>query len=503
MPDLPVAGRKVVYWPDSPGTNSNERAQELAKEADEVKILITSDKPEGWNATAALLEGWDKNKFLEWAKPRTVIVLAKEIAPPEETAPTETQLIAVERLGLAQSKGGIPICNAANVVRFLEGTPEYSEHLWHDDFTGSIYTTKGEWTDSKTNDLMIYLQRELGMHKISDANVEAAIRFYASQHRRHQVRDWLNTLEWDKVERIGEFFPKYLGATRTASHFAFSSNFWVSLVKRIFEPGCQSDYMVILEGIQGIGKTRAFQIIGGSWYAEVGITADSEDFERQLQGKILIEIAELHSFSKADQSRIKQIITKRVDRYREKYGKFALDHPRQGLLVGTTNEAEWIKDQTGGRRFWPIKCGEIDLKAIQKDRPQLFAEACIRYRSGDPGYLIPKVEVAELQEDRRESEPWEELLKEKLGLVHRITAVEAMAMLGIPSERMDNRLAKRVAHALKRLGFGTKLFKIQGEVKRFWYKNGSKELENPPRRLRNKSDSAEPVHHVDKGFLAD
>jgi hypothetical protein len=471
---LDVTGRKVVYWPTAPGTGAHPQAKALAKTAEEVKVLITGDKSPGWNAMAAVAEGWDTKKFIEWAKPRSVVVLAEKIVPVEETPPTESQAAALERLGLMTAKGGAPICNSANVMRYLENSGAFKDKLWQDDFVHQMLTPHGPWTDSRSDDLMIFLQAELGMHRLTSAQVTTAIGHFARLNRRHQVRDWLNKLVWDKKERIGTFFPDYCGASRTASHYAFSSNFWVMLVHRIFEPGCQADYMVVLEGDQGIGKTRAFQAIGGDWYAEVGITADSEDFERQLQGKILIEIAELHSFSKAEQSRVKQIITKRVDRYREKYGKLAEDHPRQGLLVGTTNETEWIKDQTGGRRFWPVKCGEIKVKAIQGDREQLFAEAVLRYREGDPGYYLPELEVVELQEQRREVEPWEELLKEKTMLLERISLVEAMALLGIPNERMDNRLSKRVAQALRRLGFAAKSFKIQGEVKRFWYKNGVK-----------------------------
>lgn len=468
---MDVTGRKIVYWPTSPGSGALSRAQAMALLALEVKVLITSDQPVGWNVATAVSEGWDVKRFIEWAKPRTVPVIP---TPPEDSPPNETQQAKVERLGLMVAKGGAPICNMANALLYLERCSEYKDKLWHDDFTGQMRTDNGSWTDLKTLQLLARMQSELGMHRLSSTQVHDAVVCFATEHHKHQVRDWLDKLVWDKKERIGTFFPDYCGATRTASHFAFSSNFWVMLVHRIFEPGCQADYMVVLEGAQGIGKTRAFQTIGGEWYAEVGITADSEDFERQLQGKILVEIAELHSFSKADQSRIKQIITKRVDRYREKYGRDAVDHPRQGILVGTTNETEWIKDQTGGRRFWPIKCGEIDIKGIARDREQFFAEAILRYREGDPGYYLPELEVIELQEQRREAEPWEELLKEKMTLIERITLVEAMALLGIPNERMDGRLSKRVAHALKRLGFNTKSFTIGGESKRFWYKNGVK-----------------------------
>lgn len=470
--DLDVTGRKIVYWPTAPGTESHGKAQKLATVAEEVKVLVTGDKPSGWNAIAALNEGWDTKKFIEWARDRLIMVIAVS-NDPLDTAPTESQQAIVDRLGLAKSTNGVPVCNAANVVKYMNRCGDFTNRIWFDEFTNQVCADQGGWAHIRTLQLMVKLQSELGLHRLTSQNVDDAVEMYANENRRHSVRYWLHGLKWDGKKRIGTFFPDYCGATPTASHFAFSSNFWIMLAHRIYEPGCQADYMIILEGDQGIGKTRAFRTIGGDWYAEVGITADSEDFERQLQGKILVEIAELHSFSKSEQSRVKQIITKRIDRYREKYGKVAVDHPRQGLLVGTTNETEWIKDQTGGRRFWPVRCGAIDTNAILRDRDQLFAEAVLRYREGDPGYLVPVDEVKLLQEERREVEPWEELLKEKTMLLGRVTTVEAMALLGIPNERMDNRLSKRVSQALRRLGFASKPFRVEGELKRYWYKNGS------------------------------
>lgn len=470
-PEIVVKGRKVVYWPTAPGNDATTKAKAMAADAAEVKVLITTGQPDGWNASIAHSEGWNIDKFIEWAKPRSILVIPETKISADESPANENQQETLERLGMIVSAQGTPICNAANIVKFLENTPSFKDHLWYDEFLCQVMTDDGPWNDAKTNALMINIQRSLGLHRLSSQHVSDAVTFFANTDKRHQVRDWLNCLKWDNKERIGNFFPSYMGAAPTASNYAFSSNFWVALVKRAYEPGCQSDYMIVLEGAQGIGKTRSFRIIGGQWYAEIGITADSEDFERQLQGKILVEIAELHSFSKSDQSRIKQIITKCVDRYREKYGRIAIDHPRQCLLVGTTNETEWIKDQTGGRRFWPIKCGAIDSEMIKHDRSQLFAEAVERYKGGDPGYFVPKDEVIELQEQRREHEPWEEVLREKLLIVNRLSMTEAMGYLDIPKERMDNRVSRRVAQVLKRLGYHSRIFTIAGESKRFWSKN--------------------------------
>lgn len=477
----PIYGRKVVLWPDAdkPGIAAmNGLAKFLADKCPAIKILKPKDKPEGWDAADAQQEGITPEVITPWIRETPLFTIHISLpSAPEETLPTESQYAAISRLGLAVSDHGKPICNAGNVVRFLQNDTDFNGHIWFDEFSAQIMTDTvsppHSWNDTTTNNLMISLQTNFGLHRITAQMVYDGISFVAHQNKRHQVRDWLTSLEWDGKERIGNFFITHMGADASGSIRAFGNNFWVLMVKRIMQPGCQADYMVVLEGGQGIGKTRALRIIGGPWYAEVGITADSEDFERQLQGKVLVEIAELHSFSKADQSRIKQIITKCVDRYREKYGKIAVDHPRQCVLAGTTNESEWIKDQTGGRRFWPIHCGDINLDTISRDRDQLFAEAFQCVKDGDEGYLVPTDETFELQEARREHDDWEDALRDKISFIEQVTLLEAMNLLGIPMERMDGRAHKRVAHVLKQLGFKRKVSRIEGELKRLWVRNGA------------------------------
>jgi len=464
--------RQVLYWPDAGEAGIKKRTVAYAQHAAQLKRISTLKMPKGFNAKTALDDGWTFNAMVEWAKPRAeVIPSVPELT--EETPPTESQYSLLEKAGLAMSKDGKPICNAANVVRLL--THEFRGRIWFDEFTNEIYTDKDgltvPWSDSKTTALMIKLQDQLGMHRVTSNMVHDGISYFALTDKRHQVRDWLKSLVWDGEERLSAFSGDYLGAERSTSVDAFGKNFFVSMVKRAMRPGSQADHMVVLEGSQGIGKTRAMQVIGGAWYAEVGITADSEDFERQLQGKLLVEIAELNSFSKADQSRIKQIITKRVDRYREKYGRIAIDHPRSCVLVGTTNESEWIKDQTGGRRFWPIKCGRIDFEAIKRDREQLFAQAMVRLDEGDEGYLVPTEETQQLQAERRESHPWEELLETALVGRSTVTRNEALALVGVPNERMNSANSKTVAHILRSIGFSTKSFTIRGEFKRMWHRD--------------------------------
>src|SRR5207302_6188158 len=131
------------------------------------------------------------------------------------------------------------------------------------------------------------------------------------------------------------------------------------------------DNMLVLDGTQGIGKSSALRAIAGEWFAEQHESATSKDFYQVLQGKMLVEISEMDSFSRAEVTKVKQVVTCTNDRFRESYGRRAEDHPRQCIFVGTSNK--WTHDdETGARRFWPIDCrGTVDVAAIAAVRPQL------------------------------------------------------------------------------------------------------------------------------------
>lgn len=502
----PIYGRKAAMWPDAdkPGIEAMQGISALlAPHTTEnaIKILDVTGKPDGWDAADA--RDMMPDVFNAWCK-QTVYVDIKTLVIQnniviEKPKPSESQQILIQRLGL-EAPNGKPVCNAANVVRFLSRHEDFKGHIWWDDFYQIAMTDFGnayrQWTDHDTNELMIFLQDSIGMFKATALQVLDGVTFYSRKNRRHIVKDWMHSLVWDGKQRIADFFINYIQAEPTGSNKAFGNNFWVSMVKRIMYPGCQCDHMVVLEGDQGIGKTKTFQTIGGEWYAEVGIAADSEDFERQLQGKMLVEIAELNSFSRSDQSRIKQIITKKVDRYREKFGRIAIDHPRQCVLVGTTNETEWIKDQSGGRRFWPIKCGQADIDAIARDRDQLFAEAVHNFKDGDEGYLVPVEETKQLQEDRREQDVWEEILYPHLLLLNRITLGEAMKLIGVQNEKMNGPYGKRTASCLVKLGFYSKPARNQGKLMKMWFRKVGVTSSEVTEAVTNFSDDSYPVTSV-------
>jgi predicted P-loop ATPase len=233
--------------------------------------------------------------------------------------------------------------------------------------------------------------------------VRGAVELIARQRRRNPLQEYLNTLpKWDGVQRLEQFFHRYFGvAEDTAYTQAAGKNFLISMVARAYRPGCQVDHLPVLEGPQGNKKTSALRAIGGEWFTEMQESIDSKDFLQNLQGRWLVEISEMDSFNRGQITKVKSIITCTVDRFRPSYGRRAADHPRQCVMAGTTNKSDWNRDETGARRFWPIRCdGDIDLDSLKRDRDQLFAEAVYRYRAGESWWEMPKDETLQEQKKR-------------------------------------------------------------------------------------------------------
>lgn len=472
-PRLKTKDRKIVYWPTAPGTNATMRAKKMAKDAEEVKVLVTQGQPEGWNAMTAVADGWDIKQFLEWAKPRSVVVMNEihiHTAEDEIPAPTKSQIEKLEENGLAQT-GGKPIADISNINLFLE-RDKCGDHIWYDTFHHKIFHDMDEiptpWSDHDTLKLTAKLQAEYGFRRIGDETVFKGVQLYAMNNPRSEPRDWIRKIKWDGVSRISNFLHECLGAESTAYMSAASHNFWVGLIARIFEPGCQNDSMMVLEGSQGARKTSALRMIGGPWYAEIRGDMTSTKFLLSLHGRVLLEISELDAFNKTEVTTIKQVISCPVDSFVPPYGRVVQKFPRTCVFVGTTNKDYYLRDETGGRRFWPVKCGDINLEKIKTLRPQLFAEAFELFMRKEPWWIMPDSETKEVQEDRRHRSAWEEKLEESLLITNFITLKDVMLSLGFDESRIEHRHEEKVISILRKIGFERRSKWIDGSLKRGW-----------------------------------
>lgn len=493
----PLHGRQVLLWPDADagGIEGMRRiAERLAPHCPEVKILDVAGQPDGWDAADAFGEGWTWPQLLEWAKPRAkVYEPAPAPAPPKvvdldarrkaKQSPAEklpqfaSQYAMWEQLGLVLSNNGAPIPNLDNVMRVLEGWPEFKGALWFDEFSDRILTTwrsgdrvgAREWSDGDTLALTVWLQRDIGIRRIGDETVGKAVRACAARDTRNAPRDWLDLLEWDGVERLPQFFPDAVGAEDNEYTRAVGQNLFVAMVARVYRPGCMMRHVVCLEGPQDLGKSSVLNAIGGDWYMEVAERVDSPEFFLVIQGKLLCEIAEFDSFSKAETTRIKQVISNRSDRFRAKYDRNAQDHPRKCVFVVTTNDRRYLRDATGGSRFWPIRCRELNLAMILDNRAQYFAEAVHKFKAGATWWEVPKEKAVEEQEARRQIDAWEEHLGEWLVGKTETTSKEILSdALRIDPGRQEHKHTIRLSGVMQKLGWFQLTAWRSGRSTRVW-----------------------------------
>jgi predicted P-loop ATPase len=300
--------------------------------------------------------------------------------------------------------------------------------------------------------------QHLGLKQLSKDVMHQAVDIRAQECGFHPVRDYLEGLEWDGTSRISSLFTRYFGAEETDYAMAIGTMFPIAMVARIYEPGCKADHMVVLEGPQGTMKSTACAVLGGRWFSDSlpDVTA-AKDASQHLRGKWLMEVPEMHAMDRADTARLKAFLTRTTERYRPSYGRREVIEPRQCVFIGTTNKTIYLRDETGGRRFWPIKTTTIDIDALVRDRDQLFAEAVARYQEGKswwPDKDFERQSIMPEQAQRYESDVWEEVIAEYLKTRTKVTVGEvARYALFIETSRVGTADQRRITTAMEQVGW--------------------------------------------------
>lgn len=490
----PLVGRKLVLWPDADNSHTYPKghgragevmdyrdqpgpatmhkiAAKLHGKASELRVLDVRDVAvDGWDAADALAEGWTEKHTIAWARTRVrpyetagVVDLAdfktakrRERKPDEaERTPPVSQYGLWEELGLDLNERGAPVTNLSNVLKIFERHPHVKDLIHYDEFYQRYLHRDGrEWQEVDELTLATWIQRECRFRTCNPLLVHQAAMVAARWNVTNEPRDWIESLAWDGTPRLDLFFTDALGARDSEYTRRASRNFWLGMVARVFRPGCRLRHVVVLEGAQNKGKSFALAKIGGRWYAEASESVMSKDFYLMLQGKFLIEIAELDAFSRADIRRIKQIISSPTDRFRAPYARTAQDYPRQCVFAGTTNEDAYLSDVTGGTRFWPIPTGEIRLDLIEDNREQLFAEARLAVDAGESWWHMPGEATRKAQESRRQHDEWEDVIADYLIGRDEVRLQDVMVeALKIDIAKQDRVAQLRAANAMRVCGF--------------------------------------------------
>lgn len=315
-------------------------------------------------------------------------------------------------------ESGKPMKTTDNVLIILENDPNLKGKFVFEEFSNRILCMGAlpwinspeirDWTDNDDAGLRHYIEKVYGVtgkDRISDA-----VSLCCHRNKINAVQDYLRGLPaWDGTPRVETLFIKYLGAADCVYTRAVARTSLTAAVARAMQPGVKYDYMPVLAGPQGLGKSTLLRKLAPRWFNDSLQSFDGKDAYETIQGSWIMELAELVGMSKADDNKIKQFLSKQEDIFREPYGRRTGRYPRRCVFFGTTNEEEFLRDHTGNRRFWPVECGvqqpvksvftELDAEVLQ-----IWAEALVMWGNGEKLYLPPELEVYAKQAQEEHSE---------------------------------------------------------------------------------------------------
>jgi predicted P-loop ATPase len=297
-------------------------------------------------------------------------------------------------------------------------------------------------------------------------HIRQALEAIAQQAPRDEMTDWLDSLHWDQTARLDHLAADAFGTDDELARSALK-NHLVACVARQYKPGTKYDHMVILEGEQGTKKSTAITALFGPEYvSEIHGEPASRDALLLLRGKLVADLTELSAMRRADLERFKAWITLTVDEYRAPYARLPVLSPRRFVLMGTTNQHEYLSDSTGNRRFVPVRCGEINLDYLRECRAQLFAEAVVAYRDGYAFHALPLDMAKEAQAARVLSDPWTPLLAEKLIGKTETSVGQCLDIIDILNKDRSAAIDQRVCGCLRTLDEIAAWSVLDGDAKR-------------------------------------
>jgi hypothetical protein len=329
----------------------------------------------------------DRETVLDFCKTYGVKI-KMQIAVKESIA--DARKAAMDLRGLIADKNGGPVPNMTNIKRVL-----CTEEGWTGTFAKSLFDDAvwlrrpdtRQLNDDDVLKVMEIMQSDL-FPSIGVETVRHGVQAAAAGNTFHPVREYLESLPWDGVSRAGRLFTAYFPCASDDPEYlsAVGEKFLVGAVARVMHPGCKVDTMPVIAGNQGQKKSSGLAaLVGDQWYGNDMPDMTQKDAKEWLRGKWVAEIGELSSMRGKDIEHVKNFLSTTSDSYRKSYGHVTQTYPRQTVFAGTVNGNEYLSDETGNRRFWPLQMIEgaiVDVVGLERDRGQIWAEALHLYRNG-------------------------------------------------------------------------------------------------------------------------
>lgn len=454
------------------------------------------DFPAGFGAAMADLQKWDENSTDDFLYKYGHDGLGTELQQrlrkkqgyvehadplPDSPEPEVMPTGASWEYKLIRRNEALVSC-LANVYDVLTNSEDWKGVIAFDEFAQRVVKLKpppylgganGEWESTDDSRTAMAISR---IYKFTPSSqlVAESIEVIARANGFHPVRRWLRGLKWDGVTRVDDWLCDFLGVEKTPYSMRVARWYLIGMIARVMKPGVKFDYCLVMEGVQGLMKSSAFAALAGEWFGDTDINLDNKDSMSALQGKWLYEFQELGSLARHESSKQKSFISRQIDEFRPVYGRREIRCPRQVVFAGTTNDWEWNKDPTGGRRFWPVEVkNQIDIEGLKAAREQLFAEALVLFEAGEK-YWPNSEEQREIFDPEQLKREQQDSLIDALHdwvfcqISDFSIATAAMEGLKMDASKLTRDLQTRIGISLRKLGC-TKVEKRNGMI-RFWYK---------------------------------
>lgn len=303
-----------------------------------------------------------------------------------------------------------PAGTVGNVLAILHGDPSWGSRLGYDEFSQEVCLDREPLPEERATEVTARLSYDYNLDATTGTVLEC-MRAAAKRRPFHPVREWLDGLRWDGVERVRDLLLVGFGADAAGDEELvrlLGERFMLSILARAYQPGAKVDTMLVLCGKQGARKSTGLEtLVGPQWFGATKLDLANKDSFMQMRGKLLYEIGEMEGIKKADANVSKHWLSSRIDTYRAPYARRAEDHPRQTVVAGSTNEEEILLDPTGYRRYWPVRVVCVDLDWLRVNRDQLWAEACVLRAAGRPWWFDENTDESERL--RRMSAPYQQV----------------------------------------------------------------------------------------------